>query len=82
MAEIAKRKGVTVAQLGLAYVMRFSPVVIPLQGSSSPDRILENIKAVDVTLDEGEVKEIDEILAEFEVAGDRYGAYAQSGLMK
>lgn len=71
----------TVAQLGLAYIMRLSPVVIPLQGSSDPERIVSNVGAVNVQLGEEEVEQIDAILASFEIAGDRYPIYAQAALM-
>jgi pyridoxine 4-dehydrogenase len=46
--------------------------VLPIPGSSSPERILSNIAAQDVQLTEAEVKEIDDVLAIFTVVGDRY----------
>lgn len=46
--------------------------VLPIPGSSSPERILSNIAAQDVQLTDAEVKEIDDVLANFNVSGDRY----------
>ncbi|KAJ9112093.1 hypothetical protein QFC22_006393 [Naganishia vaughanmartiniae] len=72
--EIAQRKGVTPAQLALAYIMGMSDkaslvssrwllcFVIPIPGSSSTTRTVENIKAAGVTISQKERNEIDEIL--------------------
>jgi hypothetical protein len=46
--------------------------VLPIPGSSSPERILSHIAAQDVQLTDTEVKEIDDVLASFIVSGDRY----------
>ncbi|GFZ44204.1 hypothetical protein JCM24511_01925 [Saitozyma sp. JCM 24511] len=72
VARLAEKKGVTNSQLALAYILRMSPMVLPIPGSSSPERILSNIAAQDVQLTDAEVKEIDDVLASFTVSGDRY----------
>ena len=48
------------------------PHVIPLPGSSSKSRTLENFSASNVNLSEAELKEINEAIDAFEVVGDRY----------
>lgn len=46
------------------------PTIIPIPGSTNPARVAEN--AVEVELTDAEMDAIDEILAKFEVKGDRY----------
>ncbi|KAI5449260.1 hypothetical protein NCC49_005176 [Naganishia albida] len=70
--EIAAKKGVTPAQLALAYIMDMSDKVIPIPGSSSTARTLENIGAAGVTITPEEKQSIDEILNKMPVSGDRY----------
>jgi pyridoxine 4-dehydrogenase len=74
--QIAKSKGVTAAQVGLAWVKSCSgkgglPVMIPIPGATSEGRVREN--TADVTLTDGEMKEIEDILRTFTAVGDRYG---------
>ena len=69
--ELAKRKGCTPAQLALAWVRSFSGrpgygTIIPIPGSTTESRAIENSK--EVTLSEAEVKEIE---AFTNVAGGR-----------
>ena len=72
---IARRRGCTSAQLALGWLVGLGkrermPVIIPIPGSTDVARIKENAAAVEFS--EQEMKEVDEILASFEVAGDRY----------
>jgi pyridoxine 4-dehydrogenase len=46
------------------------PTIIPIPGSSKPERVKEN--AVIVTLTEAEMKELDGIVAQFPISGGRY----------
>ncbi|KAJ7652126.1 aldo/keto reductase [Mycena polygramma] len=71
---MAKGKGITVAQLCIAWVAALGPNVIPLPGSSKASRTLENLQAGDIVLNAGELKELSEIIATHGVKGDRgYG---------
>lgn len=77
VVDLARKKGCTPAQLALAWVCSLSerkgmPKVIPIPGASNVDRVIENGKSKDVKLDAGELADIDKILAECEVAGERY----------
>lgn len=72
---IAKKKGITAAQLALAWVKHFSgrngmPVIIPIPGATKDTRVEENTTNVGLTDDE--VAAIDVILKSMEVAGERY----------
>ncbi|KAI0328559.1 aldo/keto reductase [Cubamyces sp. BRFM 1775] len=69
---IAAKKNVTPAQLSIAWVASRGPHVIPLPGSSSKKRNLENIAASEIELTEADLAEIDEILAKHTIKGGRY----------
>jgi pyridoxine 4-dehydrogenase len=73
--KLAEKKGCTPAQLAIAWVRAVGkrpgmPVVIPLPGGSSPERVAENMQQVDLTTEEWE--EIQDTLSKFEVKGTRY----------
>lgn len=52
--EMSKTKGVTVAQLALAWLLYRSPVILPIPGTSSIDHLEENHKASEVELTDEE----------------------------
>ncbi|KAM5531837.1 hypothetical protein V8D89_014467 [Ganoderma adspersum] len=69
---IADKKGVTPAQLAIAWVISRGPHVVPMPGSSNKKRNLENIAAGDIVLSKAELAEIDEVLAKTPIKGGRY----------
>lgn len=77
--KLAEKKGCTPAQLAVAWVRAVGdrpgmPVVIPIPGGSSPERVAENMRRVDLTAQEWE--EINDTLGKFQVSGSRYPAGA------
>lgn len=61
--EIAKKRGQTLAQLALAWVLREGKVTSVLIGASRPEQIVENVKALDnPDLSSEEIDAIEEIL--------------------
>jgi pyridoxine 4-dehydrogenase len=75
VGELAAKKGVTPAQLAIAWVRAHSgrpgmPVIIPIPGATTVERVEENSKLVDLT--EEEFNEINATLSKFEVKGGRY----------
>ncbi|KAL1610501.1 hypothetical protein SLS60_002170 [Paraconiothyrium brasiliense] len=76
VAEIAKAKGVTPAQLAIGWTIAKgsgSPVVIPIPGATTSERVVENAKKVDLT--EDELVELHETLKKFDIAGGRYPGF-------
>jgi len=69
---LAAKKGITPAQLAIAWVGSLGDHVIPLPGSSVKKRTLENLAAGDIVLTEADKAEIANITATHEVKGDRY----------
>jgi aryl-alcohol dehydrogenase-like predicted oxidoreductase len=70
--EIAHGKGVTVAQLAIAWVAARGEDVVPLVGTSKRARLSEAIGAVDVTFTERELQEIEAVVPVGAAAGTRY----------
>jgi pyridoxine 4-dehydrogenase len=54
LAELAARSKATPAQLALAWLLRRSPVILPIPGTSKVDHLEENMKAADVTLSDAD----------------------------
>ncbi|TDP97395.1 aldo/keto reductase [Labedaea rhizosphaerae] len=48
--DIAKETGATPAQLALAWLLRRSPVMLPIPGTSSPEHLAENMAAAEIEL--------------------------------
>jgi aryl-alcohol dehydrogenase-like predicted oxidoreductase len=71
--EMAARKGCTPAQLALAWLLTREDV-IPIPGTSSVDRLAENVAATGVHLTREEIAEIDRHSPQGAAAGARYHA--------
>ena len=72
VTELADRHGVTPAQLALAWVFAKGDDIVPIPGTKSPRRLEENAAALDVTLSEDEVTELDDAISPEAVRGTRY----------
>jgi aryl-alcohol dehydrogenase-like predicted oxidoreductase len=70
--ELATSKGVTPAQLALAWVLAQDEDIVPIPGTKRRARLEENVGAADVELSDDELAEIRAAVPQ--VAGDRYGA--------
>jgi aryl-alcohol dehydrogenase-like predicted oxidoreductase len=77
---LAAAKGVTAAQLALAWVLAQGDDVVAIPGTKNRARLEENVAAADVTLSEAELAEISAALPE--VAGDRYPPNMMATLSK
>ncbi|GAA5839795.1 hypothetical protein JCM11251_001217 [Rhodosporidiobolus azoricus] len=72
LQEMAEKKGVSAAQLSIAWVSAQWEKVIPLPGSTKTARVLEALEAAKITLTAEELKEIRSFLDSFDVKGVRY----------
>lgn len=70
--EYAKTKGLTSAQLALAWVLAQGDNIIPIPGTKKTKYLEENVKAVDVTLSQGYIKEIEALINKYPNVGGRY----------
>ncbi|MEG3629715.1 aldo/keto reductase [Streptomyces poriticola] len=74
LRKIAESKGVSVAQIAIAWVLSRGADVVPLVGARRRDRLTEALGALDVTLDETDLAAIEEAVPAGAAAGDRYPA--------
>ena len=69
---MAARKGVTPAQLALAWLLAQKPWIVPIPGTRSVERLAENRGAEAAALSSAELAEIREAMESHAVTGDRY----------
>jgi aryl-alcohol dehydrogenase-like predicted oxidoreductase len=72
IAEIAARKGVTPAQVALAWLLAQKPWIVPIPGTTKLHRLQENVGAAHVNLAADDLRGIDDVLARMPVQGPRY----------
>ena|SRR5579871_6011525 len=70
--EFATRKGVTCAQIALAWLLAQRPWIVPIPGTTKLARLEENIRAAEIRLSPAELQEIDRALAGVSIQGERY----------
>jgi len=72
LSSIATRKGITLAQLCIAWVGALGDHVIPLPGSSNAKRAIENLVAGDVDLSAEDLDEVRLLLEKYPTEGGRF----------
>lgn len=72
VAEIARARGVTPAQLALAWVLSRGKDIVPIPGTRKISRLEENIGAAEIELTSDELRIIDEAFPKGATSGDRY----------
>ena len=71
---IAEVKGVTVAQIAIAWVLTRGQDIVPLVGARRRDRLAEALGAIELTLTSDELAQIERAVPAGAAAGDRYDA--------
>ena len=79
---LAAEQGVTPAQIALAWLLAKAPRIVPIPGTTKLHRLEENLGAVNVTLSQDALGNINRALAEIDVVGDRYPAHLMSRVGK
>ncbi|MGI5370118.1 aldo/keto reductase [Streptomyces iakyrus] len=74
LRKIAEQKGVSVAQIAIAWVLSRGEDIVPLVGARRRDRLTEALGALDVTLEPADLAAIEEAVPAGAAAGDRYPA--------
>jgi aryl-alcohol dehydrogenase-like predicted oxidoreductase len=80
LRKIAEQKGVSVAQIAIAWVLSRGDDIVPLVGARTRERLTESLGALDVTLDAAELAAIEEAVPADAAAGDRYPAQQMAHL--
>jgi aryl-alcohol dehydrogenase-like predicted oxidoreductase len=72
LAELARHKQATPAQIALARLLAQKPWIVPIPGTTKLQRLQENIGAADVELTAGDLRDIDSAVSQIPVQGGRY----------
>jgi aryl-alcohol dehydrogenase-like predicted oxidoreductase len=72
VTELAERRGITPAQLALAWVMAKGEDIVAIPGTKSPRRLEENAAAAQIELSADEIEELDDAISPAAVRGSRY----------
>jgi len=77
VTRVAEGKGVTPAQIALAWLLAQKPWIVPIPGTSKLHRLEENLGGADVELGDADLEEIHTALGGITVQGHRYGEASQ-----
>jgi pyridoxine 4-dehydrogenase len=58
LAEIARRHGATAAQITLAWLLRRSPIMLPIPGTLSLDHVRQSLGALEIELSDDEFESL------------------------
>ena len=71
LSHVAARKNATPAQIALGWLLAQKPWIVPIPGTRKPERLEENLGAVDVKLTAEDLHEIDSAFSQIKVQGAR-----------
>src|SRR5690349_5437960 len=74
---IASEKNATPAQVALAWLLAQKPWIVPIPGTTKLHRLEENLGAVNVTLTDDDLREIDTASSQITIQGARYSEGSQ-----
>jgi aryl-alcohol dehydrogenase-like predicted oxidoreductase len=77
LSAIAARRGVTTAQVALAWLLAHRPWIVPIPGTTKVQRLQENSGAVDIELTSEDLEEITAAADRVDVQGERYPPHMQ-----
>lgn len=72
LGKIAVKKGVTNAQIALAWLLVQKPWIVPIPGTTKLHRLKENIGSGSIALSTKELKDINEAISKVEIQGLRF----------
>ncbi|GAA5233610.1 aldo/keto reductase [Verticiella sediminum] len=78
LGQLAKDRGVTAAQVALAWLLAQRPWIVPIPGTTKVHRLEENLGAASIELSQTDLGRIAQALAEVRIQGDRYPAALQA----
>ena len=77
LSRIAAGKGVTTAQVALAWLLAQNKWIVPIPGTTKIHHLRENTAAVDIELKSEDLEEITAVADQVDVQGERYPAHMQ-----
>ncbi len=72
LKQVASQKSATPAQIALAWILAQKNWIVPIPGTTNPDRLVENINAAAIELTSSELAEITTAASKIQLQGDRY----------
>lgn len=78
LAMLAAEKGVTSAQIALAWLLAQKPWIVPIPGTTKLHRLEENLGAADLILSQNDLHKITQALEKVKIVGERYPAALQA----
>lgn len=78
IADFARYKNASPAQIALAWVLAQKPWIVPIPGTTKIHRLEENLKAEQFTLSKEDLGEIENAFSQIEVQGARYPQHLQA----
>jgi aryl-alcohol dehydrogenase-like predicted oxidoreductase len=77
LGKLAEGKGVTRAQIALAWLLAQKPWIVPIPGTTKRHRLEENVGAAAVVLNAADLAAIETALEQIRIVGERYPAALQ-----
>jgi aryl-alcohol dehydrogenase-like predicted oxidoreductase len=78
LAAFGNQRGLTPAQVALAWLLALKPFIIPIPGTTKLAHLQENLWSADFDFSPDELKKLSEDLSKIKIIGDRYtGAQAE-----
>jgi aryl-alcohol dehydrogenase-like predicted oxidoreductase len=72
LGKIAQGKNSTTAQIALAWLLAQKPWIVPIPGTTKPNRVTENNGSASIELTRDDLNAIEEATSKIKVVGDRY----------
>ncbi len=72
VGRMAEEKGITPAQFSLAWLLAQKPWIVPIPGTKKPERMAENLGALDVSFTDAELALVRRVVEGIELEGARY----------
>ncbi len=72
LTRVAKENSATPAQIALAWLLARKPWIVPIPGTTKPERLTENNRAVEIELSPIVLREIATAASQLKAHGDRY----------
>ena len=69
LKDLAARKGITPAQIALAWLLAQKPWIVPIPGCTRLEHLGDNLPAADIKLTEQDLRQIDEAFGTIDVKG-------------
>jgi len=77
LKSFAERKRATPAQVALAWLLAQKPWIVPIPGTTKPQRLDENLGAARIQLSADDLRDIERAVSQIEVHGARYPEHLQ-----